>query len=276
MILFFAPGGRLGNLMFQIAFIESIRKPKERVFCTLLLDSKKWFRGLTRYYNSNNKWLVRFVDRVLSVFLMKALLPLRLIGIYQEKESGVDFQKGRLSIAWVRGYFQDPNLVLKTKNAVLPRMAYFKRPRVLVGAAAPGKRIFVHVRRTDYLEYFLTDGRTPVLPYSYYEQALSRFGPLEDYHVFVVGDDQAWSRAHFSWLPHKTFSEYGPLEDMALMSLCHGGVVSNSSFAWWGAQLSVGGEAVVAPLYWIGWNLGRWHPRRIFTSRFKYIPVDHP
>ena len=42
--------------------------------------------------------------------------------------------------------------------------------------------------------------------------------------------------------------------DLAIMSLCEYGIVSNSSFSWWGAYLMKNRKEVIFPKYWYGWK----------------------
>lgn len=272
MIVFFAPGGRLGNLLFQIAAIKSIRKSRERVFCTSLRSAKSLLRGLEGFHNSNRPWVLSVTRRVLDPLLGFAL-RLGLIGAYLEADGAISRRRGLLPITLIRGYFQDARRAAQWPWTT-PRRPFYAGPRSALAQAEGRHPIFLHIRRTDYALIDLGGGRTPMLPYSYYDDALKRFGPLESVHVFVVGDDQEWSREHFSWLPHKTFSGFGPAEDLALMSLCQGGIVSNSSFAWWGARVSAQTLPVIAPLHWMGWPLKVWSPATIQTDEFTYIRVD--
>lgn len=113
--------------------------------------------------------------------------------------------------------------------------------------------IFLHVRRGDYVKR----------PQYHYNLALDYFGEAlnhfdEDIPVLVFSDDIDWckqqiifepDRFYFSetddrmpinsWLSNQGYEQSAliPYNDLCLMSLCNGGIISNSSFSWWGAWL---------------------------------------
>lgn len=115
------------------------------------------------------------------------------------------------------------------------------------------KPIFLHVRRGDYVkrsEYHHN------LPIEYFEKSLSYFD--QEVPVLVFSDDIEWCKKQsifesdrFSFseteerLPVNSFiTNQGynkgaliPYYDLCLMTLCNGGIISNSSFSWWGAWL---------------------------------------
>ena len=49
-------------------------------------------------------------------------------------------------------------------------------------------------------------------------------------------------------------SNNGPKIDLSIMSLCNSGIMSASSFAWWGAYLMKKKQYIVFPKYWLGWK----------------------
>lgn len=111
---------------------------------------------------------------------------------------------------------------------------------------------FVHVRRGDFVkrpDYHFN------LPMEYFEESISKFD--RDISVLVFSDDIEWckeqeifksDRFNFSEtsdrLPLTNFlkaqyteSALIPYFDLCLMTLCNGGIISNSTFSWWGAWL---------------------------------------
>jgi hypothetical protein len=134
--------------------------------------------------------------------------------------------------------------------------------------------VFLHVRRSDYNHYRADGQSSALLPFSYYRAAIDILSQaVRDPYFFLLGDDPAWCERAFSELPHKMVSKSSSYVDLALMSLCAGGVVSNSSFAWWGAFLCARTAPVIAPLYWFGWRKKEWLPNGIEASDFHFIEV---
>ena len=112
--------------------------------------------------------------------------------------------------------------------------------------------IFVHVRRGDFIErpdYHYN------LSIDYFEEGLSKFD--EDIPVLLFSDDIQWCAKQEIFKPDRfnlsetterlpmteflkgqyTESALIPYFDLCFMTLCNGGIISNSSFSWWGAWL---------------------------------------
>jgi len=113
--------------------------------------------------------------------------------------------------------------------------------------------IFIHVRRGDYVkrpEYHYN------LSIEYFEEGLSYFD--NDVPVLIFSDDVEWCKEQSlfdsdrfnisetvdrlplnSFLSSQNYSEGAlvPYYDMCFMTMCNGGIISNSSFGWWGAWL---------------------------------------
>jgi len=97
---------------------------------------------------------------------------------------------------------------------------------------------FIQVRRGD----FLTDaGGARLLPVEYYYRGLEILNSLETITtIYIISDDIPWCKKQ-TWNTFKNivyFEEPDEMKTLYLMSQCHGGaVLSNSSFACWGAFL---------------------------------------
>jgi len=126
--------------------------------------------------------------------------------------------------------------------------------------------IGLHVRRTDHL---IKPTFHPVLPISYYEEALSKLP--EDLPVFVFTDDPQWAFGHEFFASDRFFiSESDNVHDMCLMSMCNYNIIANSTFSWWGAWLA-GHDNVIGPKLWFGPD-GE-DPTDIFVDRWEYLDV---
>ena len=122
--------------------------------------------------------------------------------------------------------------------------------------------IFIHIRQSDNI------GREefhPILPLSYFENALEFWSP--DTPCFVFTDDMDWCKKQsffdqdrFMFNDSNERYEYQTIDgtgmmqntllpqvDLCLMSLCSGGIIANSSFSWWGAWLQNGKGNIIAP-----------------------------
>lgn len=139
---------------------------------------------------------------------------------------------------------------------------------------------FVHIRRGDYLSW-PSQEYPAVLDISWYQNAIDYIKAKQKNSVFIVmGDDQNYIRQNFEESNGLTISSNSPEIDLALMSLCNSGVLSASSFAWWGAFLSRlykrsqsknNNHLYIAPKYWFGHRRNRWHPEGFKTKWLNYL-----
>jgi hypothetical protein len=193
-----------------------------------------------------------------------------------ELSSGVHETRGILPLTYFRGYFQAPKFVMPTPISRDWIRRRFREPASARLRRAEGRTpLFLHVRRSDYGSSHRANAyRSVLLPPGYYRDAITLLmQSVADPYFFLMGDDPAWCEEQFGHLPHREISRGSPFEDLALMSLCAGGIVSNSSFAWWGAQLCARTAPVIAPRHWFGWAKKQWLPEGIEESGFQFIDV---
>ena len=133
-----------------------------------------------------------------------------------------------------------------------------------------GDVIFLHVRRGnsnlvgkrgEKWSYQLLQDYHPLMKKEYYLKALSHFD--ESKKVIVLSDTIDWCKEQ-DWLQDDRFlfsdSSYEvfddgasvPYIDLCLMSLCSGGIIANSSMSWWGAWLQNNTGKIIAPNPWYG------------------------
>lgn len=114
--------------------------------------------------------------------------------------------------------------------------------------------VSIHVRRTDYVGSFLHD----ICTENYYKNAINeiynRLG-TKDIEFVVFSDDIEYCKRLFPGficVDKSQFNEYKDWYDMYLMSCCHHNIISNSTFAWWGAWLNQNkNKLVIAPNKWL-------------------------
>mgnify|MGYP001293919555 FL=1 len=133
-----------------------------------------------------------------------------------------------------------------------------------------GDVIFLHIRRGnsnlvgkrgEKWSYQLLQDYHPLMKKEYYLEALSHFDASKK--VIVLSDTIDWCKKQ-DWLQDDRFlfsdSSYEvfddgasvPYIDLCLMSLCSGGIIANSSMSWWGAWLQNDRGKVIAPYPWYG------------------------
>jgi hypothetical protein len=171
------------------------------------------------------------------------------------------------------GFFQSADYFSGSEDAVRRALAVRRKHRRRFERSYPGLAeqgyVCVHVRRGDYLEWGVD------LPWSYHRRCLDLV--RTDLPIVFISDDIAAVEAEFGSLAGARFESNDPIIDFQLMthaSLC---VVSNSSFAWWGAWLNrTPGKRVLAPRHWVGFKKGRESPRHVIPADWDQIEVESP
>ncbi len=271
MILYFTPGGRLGNQLFQLAILVQLAGPGEVCITTRMEEVLEVMDTDLGIRNVPAGTLYRLLDRIFVPFLLKPLVSLGVFSrVSEDGKGGLRRRRGLLKrVQWVEGYFQRQSFVspaLRTRLRIKEALRH-QALGILETLPAGTPKVFVHVRRTDYLSFFVRGTVDPTLPISYYEGRLDEFRSVMPKSFFIfLSDDPDWVQETFASVPDKLVSRNTPGVDLALMTLCSGGVLSNSSLSWWGAFLMKPDAPRFCPRYWLGWKSRAWHPEGIEPS----------
>ena len=104
----------------------------------------------------------------------------------------------------------------------------------------------IHVRRGDYLQHLNIH---PTCTIEYYKEAISKFRNS----IFIVATDTPlWVKQNLCSDNVVLCNSPNELEDMYMLSQCDDIIISNSTFAWWGAYLGKEKQQVIAPKIWFG------------------------
>ena len=112
--------------------------------------------------------------------------------------------------------------------------------------------VALHIRRGDFLRNSVDHHN---LSMKYYETALRAFG--KERQIIIFSDDTDWCKAQplFDGDRFLVCEGGGPYTDLYMMSRCSDFIISNSTFAWWGAWLSDNEDKlVIYPDRWFGPN----------------------
>tara|TARA_B100001059_G_C17826849_1_gene581941 strand:- start:935 stop:1831 length:897 start_codon:yes stop_codon:yes gene_type:complete len=152
--------------------------------------------------------------------------------------------------------------------------------------------IFLHVRRGspnltgrrgEKWSYQMVQEYHPLCKKEYYLEALKEFP--EDKNIIVVSDtidwckEQPWlqgDRFHFSDSSYEEFGDGAsvPYIDLCLMSLCGGAIIANSSLSWWGAWLQNNTGKVVVPDPWFGSAYAHYDMKDMIPKRWVKLHND--
>jgi hypothetical protein len=267
MIIFFGKG-RLGNQLFQYAFLKSIKQENEIIFSDNFAELLKLFDIDDRIINLNCKIISKF-NKTIFVPILKWLSARSIISSYRINKKKVNgfrvsddtytFKRGLLPLTYVYpSYFQseaffgeDFGEKIQIKNN------YIKRAKKFIDQIPSGCQIFfVHIRRTDYLDHLSLGIRGIELPFAYYKKQINHIKKRVNRPFFVfLGDDKKFIQDNFSYVNNKIISNNDMFTDFAIMTLCDGGILSNSTFCWWGAYFNnMDNNFFIAPKYWLGFK----------------------
>lgn len=262
-MLFFISDGRVGNQVFQYVYLNTRARDGEMVLCVNMGEFEK-------YFDCNNKYFIFIARSKLSIMLYKKivskifyfLVKLKIIGyIEQIKINGIAFpdvreRNGILPFTYVQtGFFQSEKLFKDEKVDFKLKNQYKVRAKKIFQKLPSNEKVFIHVRRGDYVSENYLGERGIDLPKQYFVDAITIIekNVKDPFYIFLT-DDPGFVRCCFSEIENKFVSEEDLATDLAIMSLCDYGVISNSSFSWWGAYLSTEKKVMIFPKYWYGWK----------------------
>jgi len=261
--------GRLGNQLFQYCFLLYL---KQKNPYGIFLFPNPHHAYLTRYFDLGNYHNLTLGSKLYSAFTRILPFILRMKEVYFHNfVSPREVEVNNNTI--YNGYFQSDFYVkqLPDRVKILVKEKFRNRFNRQFGAVfKEQKTVAVHIRRTDYLTY----GKRDIsLPMEYYNQQLREIKDLDSRTVFFIGDDMDFIRSAFGAKPNFVFSQNDEITDFQIIQNADTAIISNSTFAWWAAYLSEKPQKVIAPRNWMGFRIGREHPKGIMTDKFTWVEV---
>jgi hypothetical protein len=257
--------GRFGNQMFQYAATRGIAAARGYDF--IIPDGPKTD---DEFYDEEQQ------HKLFMAFKMSGLKNVGMLDAGYKQESSFRYDKELVKRCPdninLYGYFQSERYFFHIEEELRKDFSWrddvWNMCKEIFDSIIPeGNAISLHVRRTDHL---VKSSFHPVLPLSYYEEALSKFD--KSLPVLVFSDDPKWcNEQEFFGDDRFLISEGGDnITDMCMMSMCQYQIIANSTFSWWGAWLSKS-ENVIAPKLWFGPD-GE-DPTDIYVDRWEYLDV---
>lgn len=288
MILFLADG-RLGNQIFQYAFLKTIQQNNEKIIVSGFENLLEVFE-IDDIVNLNKKniFIRIFLFRVLKPLLniiaeTKIITSINVIYEFFENRYRSESNRYKLNKGYINqlkyitvGYFQSENFFNPEviENLVI-KEEYLKGADVFLKDVPKNMHnVVIHIRRGDYKD-FKVFGKDTILPIHYYKDQIKWF--LENRknpHFIFLSDEPDFVEKEFGYLSNKTVSRglhYGV--DLAIMTKCESAILSPSSFGWWGAYLMKKRDTVFVPKYWLGFNSKWEYPKGVVASFMDKITV---
>lgn len=173
-----------------------------------------------------------------------------------------------------------------------------------VAASNPNEEtpvIAIHVRRTDYTNL----PHHPVIPLKYYRDAISLMETRlnksrKQCKYLIFSDDPEWAVKQKWGIPFTVVNSRHVKEsngvpdvvldyiDLLIMSKCHGFIIANSSYSWWGAYLSKSKYVIypdpwfadilskentedLCPDWWVGIRWESYSPNKILKEMSSFL-----
>ena len=137
----------------------------------------------------------------------------------------------------------------------------------------PESTAFVHARGGDYRTWPSRESAA-ILPVSWYAEQVADMRAREaDLELVVVGDDPELGSELADVIGGHHIQTGSESIDLALLATCQAGILSASSFAYWGAHFAhaAGSQGpFIAPEFWIGHRTQQWYPPFIQADFLDY------
>lgn len=281
MILFFE-NGRLGNQLFQY-FGLKYYFPRHKLLAFGCEDLSGCFDSVDAQFmfkdSKKHQSIIRILRAIVFFFVVIRLFG-RITEANDKKFFKLVIRQGLFYNIYVPQdiYFQHRDIIALIKDAPCLRSDVNQAARNWLNENIKNldscSLIFVHIRRGDYLRW-PTSNFPAVLGLSWYKLAIKFIEQRIDNPVFILmSDDQYYLQDTFENSEQFVISNNSKEIDMALMSFCTSGILSASSFAWWGAFYARANQKqegiFVAPQFWGGYRLKKWHPKNFITDWLIY------
>lgn len=275
--------GRLGNQLFQFAFIYAASKKLDTSF---YLDKSIVDFILPEYFVVKNDFLLALDNHIFSIKGYKYIFSIHLKKTFYLMLEKICFGKKKIivnsdasaSVALMnlrngfmyKGYFQSEEYFKNFKEdlkTIFTIKQQYKTAfnNISATVSSSKKTVTVHIRRGDYVstEY--------ELPTNYYKTALSMISDEDNFYVFV-SDDPLFIEQEFKYIENKYISYNSEIIDLQFLINADICILSNSSFSWWGAWLNnKPGKKVIAPEFWLGQRMGQEYPPEIIPPEWTTI-----
>jgi len=227
--------GRLGNQLFQAgAAYEAAKQYKQEMALNVFGTLPEILQNFKKVRISHN--IYRYTEPFFRY------LKIDLSNYINSQQSVVNTD------ILLEGYFQSMKYMESTFDEFVSKLYFPENIKTSCNRIKEkiGKFVVLHARRGDYLNY---PDIHPICKLDYFQKALEYF---PDYTVVVCTDSQDVFNAECYGRFNYVFSNGSVMQDLYLMTIADGIIMSNSTFSWWGASMNKNDITVIAPTKWFG------------------------
>lgn len=274
----------LGNQMFQYAFARYLQSvyDEEIIFETTKLGNRAVRSyGLDKLnLNSNCRLANKFENIIFKCFSkFVRVISSKIFKISQNNEEGYrkmirfgfytteeaikyfQFEKCRLPIKVVRGFFQSPKYFNEIEDIIRKEFVVTTECNnsnlCLIKELNSCESVCVHIRRGDYVnnhKFYLCREQYYIKAMNYCIKNLDN----PQFYIFSNSSkDLEWIKNNYNLPGKKVYVNVGEdeFDDLRLMYNCRNFIISNSTFSWWASYLSKNdNKLIVAPSRWYNTN----------------------
>lgn len=253
--------GRLGNQLFQYAFIYATAKKLNTNF---YVDKRTERFLILRYFNVPKDFFY-LLDRYLfsikdpkhffrhhlkkafykSVQYMFGLRTINFSSYISPKEELKKLKNKTIYEGFFQSeyYFKEVNDELKKIFSIKKE---YEKQYLEVSRKIPKNTtmIVVHIRKGDYIDLGFN------LPTSYYHRAIKGLKVDNPFFIFI-SDEPETIETDFAYLNNIYISRNNEIVDFQLLLNADICILSNSTFSWWGSYLNKKKPQTIVPKYWL-------------------------
>ena len=269
----------MGNQLFQYAFTFSESKRKNVLFSFVIDPYYKFY--LQDYIKLRIFEKARIKLNKL-LYWLNLKLSVKFRHVFQEgNETATEILNIDEINVFYEGYFQSIKYFKPYKNEI--KKLFTIKDQYVKTFNNKYSHIFnsnkeialIHIRRTDYINFGDDDlgGKDLTLPMTYYENCIKELEKKENIQFIVISDDLNFVIDYFGEKENFHFEKNSEIIDFQLIMNSDYLIISNSSFAWWGAFLNERKKIVFAPNYWLGFKILKDYPSEI-TADLNWKLID--
>ena len=269
--------GRLGNQIFQYLALRSVAAPGEKIILFGFDQLRDTFDGVSAAFVHIETNPLKHLASINYDKFQRIAAQLPGVGFIREDQCARASREpaSRLAItlpSWFQ-YEQVPDSLdlgkLELKPHHVEAAQRFLSSKGFNGASTA----FVQVRAGDYRTW-PTPEHPAILPPSWYRERVQELRVRNpDLAIVAVGDDDSYTQEVISEIPNSVRYDADFAAEFALMTLCAAGVLSASSFAFWGAYFAKRNHPrgiFLGPKFWAGHSRGDWWPEQIEANFIDY------
>jgi len=264
--------GQLGNELFIYTFLYYSSKETNSCFA---VDSQNM--SLPTYFELNSlNW--KLINKI------KLTLYYRFLKKIRKFNSIIDYQTELIPAqnnTYYIGFFQSYQYFEKYKTQLLKHFAIrsqYKFEFENTFKAFNEDYVAIHYRGGDYHNFGNDElgGKDLVLPDSFYEKAIafiqadSQYSSLKIY-VITNSPDEVKLK---NWAKNAIILSNNYIVDFQILQNAKALIISNSSFAWWAANLNPKNPLVLVPNFWLGFKIKKEFPYSIINPKWNIITFN--